>query len=180
MNCPYCEHQESKVVDSRYIQEGIRRRRECLMCSLRFTTYEKVHSQLLNVIKKDQRKEPFSIEKLTKSITTACTKRPDSESEIEKISINIETDLLQNHGSEIKSSLIGQMVLDKLIQLDKVSYIRFSSVYKNFETEEGFVEVIDTIKTENSSIGKQQLQLFPDENIKKTKRKGEKTNDGSK
>ena len=87
---------------------------------------------------------------------------------------------MQNHGSEIKSSLLGQMVLDKLIQLDKVSYIRFSSVYKNFETEEGFVEVIDTIKTENSSIGKQQLQLFPDENIKKTKRKGEKTNDGSK
>ena len=73
MNCPYCEHQESKVVDSRYIQEGIRRRRECLMCSLRFTTYEKVHSQLLNVIKKDLRKEPFSIEKLTNRITTACT-----------------------------------------------------------------------------------------------------------
>ena len=74
MNCPYCDNQESKVVDSRYIQDGIRRRRECLMCSLRFTTYEKIHSQLLNVIKRDNSKETFSVEKLTKSISTACKK----------------------------------------------------------------------------------------------------------
>ena len=78
MNCPYCDNQESKVVDSRYIQDGIRRRRECLMCSLRFTTYEKIHSQLLNVTKRSNTKESFSVEKLTKSISTACKKRPIS------------------------------------------------------------------------------------------------------
>ena len=86
MNCPYCDKPESKVVDSRYIQDGIRRRRECLMCSLRFTTYEKIHTQLLNVIKRNDEKETFSIEKLTKSIKTACKKRPISIEKIEKIS----------------------------------------------------------------------------------------------
>ena len=75
MNCPFCETQDSKVVDSRYVQDGIRRRRECLMCSLRFTTYEKIHTQLLSVIKRDNTKEAFSIEKLTKSISTACKKK---------------------------------------------------------------------------------------------------------
>ena len=113
MNCPYCDNQESKVVDSRYIQDGIRRRRECLMCSLRFTTYEKIHSQLLNVIKRDNSKETFSVEKLTKSISTACKKEPISNEKIEKIAIDIETNLLQNYGSEISSNVIGQMVFER-------------------------------------------------------------------
>ena len=148
MNCPYCDNQESKVVDSRYIQDGIRRRRECLMCSLRFTTYEKIHSQLLNVIKRDNSKETFSVEKLTKSISTACKKRPISNEKIEKIAIDIETNLLQNHGSEISSNVIGQMVLNELLNLDKVSYIRFSSVYRDFQNEDSFVDEIDKLKTE--------------------------------
>ena len=157
MNCPYCDNQESKVVDSRYIQDGIRRRRECLMCSLRFTTYEKIHSQLLNVIKRDNSKETFSVEKLTKSISTACKKRPISNEKIEKIAIDIETNLLQNHGSEISSNVIGQMVLNELLNLDNVSYIRFSSVYRDFQNEDSFVDEIDKLKTEkivnNKAIG---------------------------
>ena len=161
MNCPYCENQESKVVDSRYIQDGIRRRRECLMCSLRFTTYEKVHSQLLNVTKRNNSKETFSVEKLIKSISTACKKRPISKEKIERIAIDIETALLQNHGSEIKSDVIGQMVLNELIKIDKVSYIRFSSVYRDFQNEDSFVDEIDKLKTENNLKVKEQMEMFP-------------------
>ena len=171
MNCPYCDKPESKVVDSRYIQDGIRRRRECLMCSLMFTTYEKIHTQLLNVIKRNDEKETFSVEKLTKSIKTACKKRPISIEKIEKIAIDIETSLLQNHGSEIKSNLIGQMGLNELIKLDKVSYIRFSSVYRDFQNEDSFVDEIDKLKTENILNAKDQLEMFPTtkKNIKKEK-----------
>jgi transcriptional repressor NrdR len=170
MNCPYCENQESKVVDSRYIQDGIRRRRECLMCSLRFTTYEKIHSQLLNVTKRNNEKETFSIEKLTKSISTACKKRPISKEKIEKIAIEIETTLLQNHGSEINSNVIGQMVLNELIKIDKVSYIRFSSVYRDFQNEDSFVDEIDKLKTEKNLNKKDQMEMFPPKkNLKKEK-----------
>ena len=123
MNCPYCDNQESKVVDSRYIQDGIRRRRECLMCSLRFTTYEKIHSQLLNVTKRSNTKESFSVEKLTKSISTACKKRP-----------------------------------------------RFSSVYRDFQNEDSFVDEIDKLKTENILNSKDQMEMFPQKkNYKKRK-----------
>ena len=173
MNCPYCDNQESKVVDSRYIQDGIRRRRECLMCSLRFTTYEKIHSQLLNVIKRDNSKETFSVEKLTKSISTACKKRPISNEKIEKIAIDIETNLLQNHGSEISSNVIGQMVLNELLNLDKVSYIRFSSVYRDFQNEDSFVDEIDKLKTEKIVNAKDQMEMFP-RTKKSKKRKGVK------
>ena len=171
MNCPYCDNQESKVVDSRYIQDGIRRRRECLMCSLRFTTYEKIHSQLLNVIKRDNSKETFSVEKLTKSISTACKKRPISNEKIEKIAIDIETNLLQNHGSEISSNVIGQMVLNELLNLDKVSYIRFSSVYRDFQNEDSFVDEIDKLKTEKIFNAKDQMEMFP--RTKKVKKEKE-------
>ena len=171
MNCPYCDNQESKVVDSRYIQDGIRRRRECLMCSLRFTTYEKIHSQLLNVIKRDNSKETFSVEKLTKSISTACKKRPISNEKIEKIAIDIETYLLQNHGSEISSNVIGQMVLNELLNLDKVSYIRFSSVYRDFQNEDSFVDEIDKLKTEKIINAKDQMEMFP--TTKKVKKEKE-------
>jgi transcriptional repressor NrdR len=171
MNCPYCDNQESKVVDSRYIQDGIRRRRECLMCSLRFTTYEKIHSQLLNVIKRDNSKETFSVEKLTKSISTACKKRPISNEKIEKIDIDIETNLLQNHGAEISSNVIGQMVLNELINLDKVSYIRFSSVYRDFQNEDSFVDEIDKLKTEKIVNAKDQMEMFP--RTKKVKKEKE-------
>ena len=171
MNCPYCDNQESKVVDSRYIQDGIRRRRECLMCSLRFTTYEKIHSQLLNVIKRDNSKETFSVEKLTKSISTACKKRPISNEKIEKIAIDIETNLLQNHGSEISSNVIGQMVLNELLKLDKVSYIRFSSVYRDFQNEDSFVDEIDKLKTEKTVNAKDQMEMFP--RTKKVKKEKE-------
>ena len=171
MNCPYCDNQESKVVDSRYIQDGIRRRRECLMCSLRFTTYEKIHSQLLNVIKRDNSKETFSVEKLTKSISTACKKRPISNEKIEKIAIDIETYLLQNHGSEISSNVIGQMVLNELLKLDKVSYIRFSSVYRDFQNEDSFVDEIDKLKTEKIINAKDQMEMFP--RTKKVKKEKE-------
>jgi len=171
MNCPYCDNQESKVVDSRYIQDGIRRRRECLMCSLRFTTYEKIHSQLLNVIKRDNTKETFSVEKLTRSISTACKKRPISNEKIEKIAIDIETNLLQNHGAEISSNVIGQMVLNELINLDKVSYIRFSSVYRDFQNEDSFVDEIDKLKTEKIVNAKDQMEMFP--RTKKVKKEKE-------
>ena len=178
MNCPYCENEESKVVDSRDAQDGIRRRRECLLCSLRFTTYEKIHSQLLNLVKKDNTKEAFSLEKLTRSISTACKKRPVSIERIEKIGDDIETNLLQNYGAEIESRLIGQLVLNELMNIDKVSYIRFSSVYRNFEDENSFVNEIDKMKNEKNVVDKKQMEMFPKE--KNQKRKGEKVNGSNK
>ena len=121
----------------------------------------------------------FSIEKLTKSISTACKKRPISLEKIEKMVVDIETNLLQNYGSEIKSSLIGQLVLNELMDLDKVSYIRFSSVYRNFEDENSFVNEIDRIKNEGSIADKKQMELFPNDK-KQTKRNGVNVNGSNK
>ena len=146
MNCPYCDNQESKVVDSRYIQDGIRRRRECLMCSLRFTTYEKVHTQLLNVTKRSNTKETFSVEKLTKSITTACKKRPIPQQIIQDAIKSVENKITDISNVEIDSRKIGELVMLELKKIDTVSYIRFSSVYREFQDISEFQEHIDDLK----------------------------------
>ena len=132
MKCPFCGFSESKVIDSRPTEEGsaIRRRRECIKCSKRFTTYEKLESLSLVVIKKDMSRQQYNREKVLKGIITACEKRPISLAQMEKV---IESNLLQTMTREIESRMIGEMVMDKLKELDEVAYVRFASVYKRFD-----------------------------------------------
>ena len=142
MKCPYCSFVESKVIDSRPTEENnsIRRRRECLKCGKRFTTYEKLESVALVVIKKDESRQPFNRNKVLKGIITACEKRPISIVQMEKIADDIESELAQAMEREVKSTVIGEMVMDKLRLLDEVAYVRFASVYKQFEDLSTFMD----------------------------------------
>ena len=142
MKCPYCSFIESKVIDSRPTEENnsIRRRRECLKCGKRFTTYEKLESVALVVIKKDESRQPFNRNKVLKGIITACEKRPISIIQMEKIADDIESELAQSMEREVKSTVIGEMVMDKLRLLDEVAYVRFASVYKQFEDLSTFMD----------------------------------------
>ena len=142
MKCPSCSFIESKVIDSRPTEENnsIRRRRECLKCGKRFTTYEKLESVALVVIKKDESRQPFNRNKVLKGIITACEKRPISIVQMEKIADDIESELAQSMEREVKSTVIGEMVMDKLRLLDEVAYVRFASVYKQFEDLSTFMD----------------------------------------
>ena len=131
MKCPYCAG-NTKVLDKRENKEGItRRRRECLKCSKRFTTYERIENRLV-VVKKDQRREPFNHEKLKRGIIKACEKRPISQDKIDKIVVNIEAKLREYKKNEISSKIIGELIISKLKKLDQVAYVRFASVYREF------------------------------------------------
>lgn len=150
MRCPYCQELESRVIDSRASEDGssIRRRRECMTCRRRFTTYERVEERPLLVIKKGGNREPFSREKLIKGLTRACEKRPVSMEIIEKIVVEIERDLRDRYDREVSSILIGEMVMDKLQKIDEVAYVRFASVYRQFADLNSFISTIEQIKKE--------------------------------
>lgn len=141
MKCPFCGHQEDKVVDSRASSEGlsIRRRRECLACQKRFTTYEHVEEQRLMVIKKDGRREPFDRHKLLSGLVKACEKRPISVDQLEQLVDDIEQDLSQQLEREVSSSEIGERVIQRLHGMDPVAYVRFASVYREFKDAEQFM-----------------------------------------
>ena len=150
MQCPYCSHQETKVVDKRETDslEVTRRRRECLKCEKRFTTYERVEIDL-RVIKKDGRRETFDREKVKAGMMKACEKRPVSTEAIDAAIDKIEAALRGRASAEIKSSVIGELVSKELQKLDKVAYIRFASVYKDLEDIESFAaEVKQLIQQE--------------------------------
>jgi transcriptional repressor NrdR len=135
MKCPYCSNPETKVIDKRDSDAGsiIRRRRECLSCAKRFTTYERAEVLDLFVIKKDQRRETFDRQKLKRNLMKACEKRPISQETIDHLIGDIEQQLISMHKSEIESRVIGELVMDALKDLDKVAYIRFASVYRDFK-----------------------------------------------
>ncbi len=145
MECPYCSHTKSKVTDKRSSPIGMRRRRECLKCKKRFTTYERVERSDLYVIKKDGRREQFKREKLENGIERAFEKRPVSLEKIKKMINEIEEQIRRKGKKEINSSIIGNLVSKKIKRLDKVAYIRFASVYKDFEDIKDFKEVIKEI-----------------------------------
>ena len=148
MKCPFCGAEDTKVTDSRDSAEAfeIRRRRECEKCSKRFTTYERIEQHPLVVIKKDGRRESFLYEKLMSGITKSCQKRDVSMEKMEEAVRDIENSLRNEDESEVSSSLIGELVARKLKKLDKVAYIRFASIYKDFEDVTDFEEVIKSIK----------------------------------
>ncbi len=137
MLCPYCLNEESKVIDKRNADGIIRRRRECLKCAKRFNTREAVERSELRVIKKDGRREEFDREKIKKGILKACEKRPVSDGVIEKMMGKVE-EKVRRKGDEIKTSFIGELVAKELKKIDKVAYIRFASVYKDFADIEDF------------------------------------------
>lgn len=142
MKCPYCSFVESKVIDSRPAEEyaSIRRRRECLKCGRRFTTYEKVESIALVVVKKDNSRQPFNRNKVLQGIMTACEKRTVSIVQMEQIADDIESELLQSMSKEVRSMEIGEMVMERLRDLDEVAYVRFASVYKRFDNLSTFMD----------------------------------------
>jgi transcriptional repressor NrdR len=134
MRCPFCGGQDSKVVDSRDVDDSIRRRRECLSpgCAGRFTTYERVQAVALYVAKKDGRREEFSREKLLAGLRRACEKRPLPSGALEALVADIESALYQGNAPEVPSSMIGELVMDRLRDLDPIAYVRFASVYRQF------------------------------------------------
>ena len=154
MKCPFCGHEEDKVVDSRTSSDGvaIRRRRECLQCGKRFTTYEHVEEQPLMVIKKDGRREPFDRHKLLAGLVKACEKRPVSMDDLEGLVDELERELSQHFEREVASREIGERVMRKLHALDPVAYVRFASVYREFKDVEQFMrELKDLLAVKSKS-----------------------------
>lgn len=147
MKCPFCDTIEDRVVDSRLSKEGeaIRRRRECLSCKQRFTTYERVEEMSLMVIKKDGRRESFDRQKILQGLKKACEKRPISVMTLEDVANKIEKKLVERGDSEIPSSIIGEEVMNRLMDLDKIAYVRFASVYKEFKDMSQFEEELRAI-----------------------------------
>lgn len=147
MKCPFCEYTESKVIDSRPTDEGeaIRRRRECLQCGKRFTTYEKIETIPLMVIKKDGSRQMFDREKLLNGIMRACEKRPVKMSDMEHIVNEIETATQNMLEREISSQKIGEMVMERLPAIDEVAYVRFASVYRQFKDLNTFIEEVNRL-----------------------------------
>lgn len=145
MLCPYCSNDETKVTDKRDSKDETRRRRECLKCGKRFTTYERIEPVEIFVIKKDKRREPFSREKLKTGIIKACEKRPVTGEQIEQ-AVNLIEEKLKQHGNEVESRVIGELVMRFLKKLDKIAYIRFASVYRDFHDIKELEKEIKEIK----------------------------------
>ncbi|GAA0176980.1 transcriptional regulator NrdR [Clostridium sediminicola] len=142
MRCPFCGHNESKVVDSRSTDNAIRRRRECTICNKRYTTYEKVDTIPLLVVKKDSSREYFDKNKIINGLLIACQKRPVSRIEIDTIADDIEKKLSNSMMNEVNSKYIGEMVMAALKEIDEISYVRFASVYRQFKDINTFIQEI--------------------------------------
>lgn len=141
MLCPFCAHREDKVIDSRESKEGeiIRRRRECLACARRFTTYERIDEIPFMVVKKDGRREKFDRQKVLNGLLKACEKRPIAMSKLADIIDKVEARLSENPDREISTTEIGELLMERLVALDKIAYVRFASVYRDFQDVEAFL-----------------------------------------
>lgn len=150
MKCPYCNNEDTKVVDSRPVEDGLatRRRRECEKCHKRFTTFEKIENSLLVVVKKDGKRESFDKNKIVNGIMKACQKTKVTYENVLAIADNIERGLKNTLEKEINSEMIGGLIMDELKKLDKVAYVRFASVYQNFQDVDTFIEEISKLQGE--------------------------------
>ena len=150
MKCPYCGHPESKVIDSRTADENasIRRRRECLSCARRFTTYETVESLPIVVIKKDGSRQSFDRQKVLRGMIRACEKRPVALAELERIADEIEQELQNSMEREIRTEVIGEKVMERLRKVDQVAYVRFASVYRQFKDIDTFMAELNKLLAE--------------------------------
>lgn len=149
MKCPFCGFEDSKVIDSRSTEDSmaIRRRRECLQCNKRYTTYEKIEDIPILIIKKDSSREFFDKSKIINGLIKACQKRPVSRKQIEDIAAEVEKSLSNEMLTEIKSDMIGEVIMKKLKEVDEVSYVRFASVYRQFKDINTFMEEISNLLT---------------------------------
>ena len=152
MKCPYCGFEDSKVIDSRSAEEGsaIRRRRECLSCQRRFTTYETLETISLAVIKADNSRQPYNRSKILRGIIRACEKRPVTLPQMEKIADDIESELYQSMEKEVSSTEIGEKVMEGLRGIDEVSYVRFASVYRQFQDIDTFMAELNKLLADES------------------------------
>ena len=167
MNCPYCDYSDCKVIDSREVNDGIRRRRQCLSCGSRFTTYERLQPASLFVIKKDERREEFNRNKLLTGIRKACEKRPLPTGIVDKLADDIEAELYRQGKAEVPSAAIGDMVMERLRSLDHIAYIRFASVYREFADITTLKQEVDTLLGAGAEISPLpgQLPLLPTEEL---------------
>lgn len=175
MKCPFCGSHENRVVDSRPTDEGdtIRRRRECLSCQKRFTTYEKVEILPLIVIKKDNSRETFNRDKLMRGISRACEKRPITADQMHKLADEIETQLSNSLEREVSSQSIGELLMEKLKKLDQVAYVRFASVYRDFSDIDTFLDEIHKIRIEeNQDFRRQGYDEIYDSGLTPRQRQG--------
>ncbi|HUT55675.1 MAG TPA: transcriptional regulator NrdR [bacterium] len=159
MKCPFCQDMENKVIDSRMSKDGlvIRRRRECLECGRRFTTYERIEEVLPLVIKKDGRREPFDRMKIIIGLKKACEKRPISITVLEKIAEKIELKVQESGDKEIPSSVVGEAIMQELFKLDHVAYVRFASVYRSFKDAHHFMEELRDLLQRQKEEAKKQV-----------------------
>jgi transcriptional repressor NrdR len=148
MRCPFCGNMEDRVVDSRESREAdvIRRRRECTRCERRFTSYEKIETLPFVVVKRDERREPYDREKLMRGLQVACRKRPVSQDALERVANSVEAAMNNTGEREISSQRIGSLVMSQLRDLDPVAYVRFASVYRNFEDVDAFVKELHELR----------------------------------
>jgi transcriptional repressor NrdR len=153
MRCPFCRVDNDRVIDSRAGDDGniIRRRRECLGCRKRFTTYERVERQLLTVVKKNGDREPFDRDKIKRGLAKACWKRPVSEEDIESVVSSLESELYGALEGDVPSEAIGERLMELLRQLDQVAFVRFASVYREFKDVRDFVDELEPILAESSN-----------------------------
>ena len=159
MNCPYCGKRESRVIDSRSVEEGVRRRRRCLACNARFTTYERAQPHDIFVVKKDGRREEFSRDKLLQGIRKACEKRPLPTGAVDKFVDSIEAEFYKVGKSEVSSSHIGDLVMEGLKKLDHIAYIRFASVYREFADIGDLKQEVDSLAARGEVAPANQLPL---------------------
>lgn len=148
MRCPFCKVDNDRVVDSRSSSEGavVRRRRECLACGKRFTTYERIEEAPLRVIKKDGSRSPFDRDKIRHGIQRACEKRPVSAAQIDEIVNAVEDEVTKKYDREVPTRVIGELIIDRLKALDSVAYVRFASVYREFKDAADFLHAIEGVK----------------------------------
>lgn len=146
MRCPYCQDGDSRVVDTRKVGSTVRRRRECLRCGQRFTTYERLARVSLFVVKRDGRREPFDRDKLSRGVRAACAKRPISQETLEELVTTVEKEVFALGKAEVDSIVIGKMTMEQLRALDDVAYVRFASVYRRFKDVDGLVEEINEFR----------------------------------
>ncbi|MBZ5595271.1 MAG: transcriptional regulator NrdR [Acidobacteriia bacterium] len=153
MNCPFCGHLHDKVVDSRESKEGdsIRRRRQCLSCERRFTTYERIDEVPYMVIKKDGRREKFDRQKVLAGLLKACEKRPVSMSKLSELVNQVESRVIDSPDREIQTTEIGEVLMEGLRELDKIAYVRFASVYRDFQDEQAFFNELKNLMRQKGS-----------------------------
>ncbi len=166
MQCPYCGHEDSRVIDSREVSDGVRRRRQCESCDQRFTTYERIESPTLFIIKKDGRREEFRREKLLAGVRKACEKRPLPTGAIERLVDEVHAALQQRGQAEVPSRVLGEMVMERLRELDHIAYIRFASVYRDFRDVADLEQALEALRNEGR-VPPNQLTLLPEDGDKR-------------